>query len=70
MTEDQDEIRIRYGDDKIAYIELPGYPRGRDLKISRSLRLVDLIGKYDGPELIMDFDADGRLVGLDVDWDV
>lgn len=34
--------------------------------MSKSVRLVDLLGSYNGPEVVLDFDEDGTLVGIEV----
>lgn len=54
------------GDHEIAYLRLPNYPRDRPMKTSKSFRLVDLIGPYNGPDMVFDFDQSGSLVGIEV----
>ncbi len=54
------------GDDaKVAYLKLPTHPGGL-CKMSRSVRLVDVLGKYDGPDVVLDFDTRGVLVGIEI----
>ncbi|MEZ4300254.1 MAG: hypothetical protein R3B70_35230 [Polyangiaceae bacterium] len=47
-----------------AYLKLPTYPDA--LKFARSVPLNDLIGAYDGPYVVFDFDQQGTLVGIEV----
>ena len=35
-------------------------------RMSRSVRLTDVMGKYAGPDVVLDFDAAGVLVGIEV----
>jgi len=48
-----------------AYLKLPSYPTER-FRASKSFRLVDVIGKYAGPDVVFDFDPEGVLVGIEV----
>ncbi len=52
-------------DSAVAYLRLPTHPGGV-CKMSRSVRLTELMGPYEGPEVVLDFDARGVLVGLEV----
>ncbi len=57
---------------EIAYLYLPTYPVKGLSKVSKSFRLIDLIGNYDGPDVIFDFDTENILVGIEFlskDWD-
>lgn len=49
----------------IAYLRLPTHS-GMTTKMSKSVRLVDLMGKYDGPDIVLDFDEHGKLVGIEI----
>ncbi len=56
----------------LVYVYLPGHPRQVDGSrgcVKQSIRLVDLMD-YEGPDLIIDFDASGRLIGVEIDADV
>ena len=49
------------------YLKLPGHPR--DAEGSERLKTVELfkvLGSYEGPEVIFDFDSAGVLVGIEV----
>ncbi|MAK65056.1 MAG: hypothetical protein CMF75_10020 [Maricaulis sp.] len=50
-----------------AYLYLPAHPRGSiPGLVSRSIRLSTIIPDYKGDEVNLDFDAEGRLVGIEV----
>lgn len=61
-------FKLELSDDRheIAYLKLPTYPKKEQLKVSKSIRLFDLMGKYEGPDVVFDFDPDGVLVGIEV----
>ena len=48
-----------------AYLRLPGHPDGK-VKVARTVSLVDLMGRYDGPHIVFDFDGDGKMLGIEV----
>lgn len=51
-----------------AYLYLPAHP-GPDASgvVAKTVRVRDIIGPYEGEDVILDFDSDGRLIGIDVD---
>jgi hypothetical protein len=51
-----------------AYLYLPAHP-GPDASgvVSKTIRVRDLIGSYEGEDVNLDFDSEGRLIGIDVD---
>ncbi len=51
---------------EVAYLQLPSYPTSEAWKTSKSVRLVEIIGKYKGPDVVLDFDEEGVLVGLEI----
>ncbi|MEZ4713676.1 MAG: DUF2283 domain-containing protein [Caldilineaceae bacterium] len=60
------ELRLSDNRHEIAYLRLPTYPKERQLRVSKSIRLVELLGKYEGPDIVFDFDLDDILVGIEV----
>jgi uncharacterized protein YuzE len=50
-----------------AYLYLPDHP-SRDVSgvVSKSIRIRDLIGAYEGDDVVLDFDSKGRLMGIDI----
>lgn len=59
------ELRLSEDDSDVAYLRLPTHP-GDTCKMSRSIRLVDLLGPYQGPGVVLDFDQEGVLVGIEI----
>jgi uncharacterized protein YuzE len=55
------------GDDEdVAYLLLPDHPgAGVPHAVARQIRLLDVL-KYDGPDINLDFDARGRLIGIEI----
>ncbi|XXF80054.1 DUF2283 domain-containing protein [Myxococcaceae bacterium GXIMD 01537] len=59
------ELRVSQDDQDVAYLRLPSHP-GETCKMSKSLRLTELMGPYTGPDVVLDFDQDGVLVGIEI----
>jgi len=47
-----------------AYLKLPTHP-GTITKV-RNVPLTDLLGAYKGPYVVLDFDLDGLLIGIEI----
>jgi hypothetical protein len=61
------DLTISEGDPYIGYIRLPAHPRtDASGVVARTIRLHDLVGPYDGPELNLDFDHEGVLIGIEI----
>ena len=58
-------LKISEDDPDVAYLRLPSHPGGL-CKMSKSIRLVDVLGKYAGPDIVLDFDEKGVLVGIEI----
>jgi hypothetical protein len=60
-------FQLELSDDahEVAYLKLPTYPVGQ-LRTAKSLRLCDIVGRYEGPDVNLDFDQDGVLVGIEI----
>jgi hypothetical protein len=69
MAEDHGEaafdLRVSQDDASVAYLRLPTHP-GVTCKMSKSVRLVELLGSYKGPDVVLDFDQSGVLVGIEI----
>lgn len=50
----------------VAYLKLPSHPGSDVCKMSRTIRVRDVIGAYEGPDVVLDFDERGVLVGIEV----
>ncbi|HYO72872.1 MAG TPA: DUF2283 domain-containing protein [Archangium sp.] len=59
------ELRVSEDDQDVAYLRLPSHP-GETCKMSKSIRLAELMGPYTGPDVVLDFDQDGVLVGIEL----
>lgn len=53
-------------DEDVAYLSFPGHPgRGSAGAVSKQVRLLDLL-QYLGPDVYLDLDENGRLIGLEI----
>jgi hypothetical protein len=59
------ELQVAEEDRDVAYLRLPSHP-GETCRMSKSIRLVDLMGSYTGPDVVLDFDQEGVLVGIEI----
>lgn len=60
------ELRVSEDDTDVAYLRLPSHPGTSPCKMSKSIRLSDIMGSYEGPDVVLDFDLRGILVGIEV----
>jgi hypothetical protein len=61
------ELKVSPGDPYVAYLRLPNHPRsGASGIVGRSIRLRDCIDQYRGPDISLDFDHTGVLIGIEV----
>ncbi len=59
------ELRVSEDDQDVAYLRLPSHP-GETCKMSKSIRLAELMDSYSGPDVVLDFDQEGVLVGIEI----
>lgn len=60
------ELRISDDDESVAYLYLPDHPGpGARGVVAKHVKLGTLL-PYKGPEILLDMDADGRLIGIEV----
>jgi hypothetical protein len=52
-------------DPDVAYLTLPTHRDG-PCRVSRALRLAGVMGANKGPDVVLDFDEDGVLVGIEL----
>lgn len=52
-------------DGEVAYLKLPTHPGGQP-RVAKSMRILDYIGNYEGPDVVFDFDENGILIGLEI----
>lgn len=50
-----------------SYVTLPDHPgRGSRGCVANSIPLDQIIESYEGPDVVLDFDANGRLIGIEI----
>jgi hypothetical protein len=59
-----ERIEIEFTGPTTAYVRLPEHPG--DLRGGKQTQLRELLGRYEGPDVIFDFDKEGRLVGIEI----
>lgn len=60
-------LKISKDDDEVGYLYLPNHPRdGRSGISKKQIELSSLIEGYKGPEIILDFDAENTLIGIEI----
>ncbi len=60
------ELEVSEDDQYVAYLKLPTYPRKTQFRVSKTIRLVDYIGGYKGPDIMLDFDEAEVLIGIEI----
>ena len=60
------DLRIKKPSSDVAYLRLPSYPLDESVKVAKTVRLYDLVGIYDGPDILIDFIEDGTPIGIEV----
>lgn len=59
-------LAVNPDDHDVAYLSLPGHPgKGSPGCVKKTVRLASLL-PYKGPDLYLDFDAQGHLIGVEV----
>lgn len=63
---DRMTLTVSQDDNDVGYLSLPGHP-GRAVPgaVRRTVRLRDLLD-YVGPDVILDMDANGKLIGVEL----
>ena len=55
------------GEDDVAYLMLPDHPRvDKEGVVNRTESLRDFVKDYRGPDIYLDFDKEGRLIGIEL----
>lgn len=60
------ELKVSEDDDDVAYVSLPDHPGSRPGVVRKSVQLRDLLPDYVGPDVVLDFDQAGRLIGIEI----
>lgn len=58
--------KIKVNESETVYLALPDYPQEIVPGLVKKSVSLDDIYDYDGPRIQLDFDAEGRLVGIEV----
>ena len=53
-------------DDEVAYLSLPQHPGSIAGVVKKSIHLRDVMGAYEGPDLVLDFDERNVLIGVEI----
>ncbi len=65
MAEKKISLAVSADDQDVAHVYLPGHPGPGAPGAVKQVRLSSLV-EYKGPDLYLDFDGDGQLVGVEV----
>ena len=60
------QLNVSADDEEVAYLQLPTHPGSSAGVVKKSVSLSDVLGPCEGPDLVLDFDADGVLIGVEV----
>jgi hypothetical protein len=65
------ELKVSEDDENVAYLMLPAHPGAIPGIVKRSVSLHELIDKYRGPDIGLDFNAEDELIGIEIigGWD-
>jgi len=60
-------LKISEDDPEVAYLYLPAHP-GKEIfgVVKKQVRALDLIPNYKGPDVYLDFDGEGVLIGIEI----
>ncbi|MCE3603625.1 DUF2283 domain-containing protein [Massilia sp. P8910] len=66
ILEDEVDEDGEVDDSQVAYLMLPDHPGPNTVNcVFKTTRLLDLV-QYDGAEIYLDFDKNGRLIGIEI----
>ena len=65
MTDKKIRVKLVGDDAHTAYIALPGYRNEKGI-VAKSVRLDGVIADYKGPMVVLDFNKEGVLIGIEV----
>ena len=58
------------GNNEVGYLRLPDHPDGVVTGcVAHTVRLSDLIPEHQGPDVFLDYDKDGVLIGIELLFD-
>ena len=65
MAEQKISLAVSADDQGVAYLYLPGHAGRGTPSVAKQVRLSSLL-TYKGPDLYLDLDGDGQLVGVEI----
>lgn len=60
------QLNVSADEDEVAYLKLATHPASLPAVVKKTVALSDVLGVYEGPEVNLDFDADGVLIGIEI----
>lgn len=61
------KLKVSKDDPDVAYLKLPEHPgSGKYGIVSKQIRLLELIEEYKGPDIYLDIDKNGVLIGIEI----
>ncbi|WP_062269775.1 DUF2283 domain-containing protein [Endozoicomonas arenosclerae] len=67
MPRQKIKLKVSSSDPEVAYLYLPKHPQvAISGLVRKQLRLADLINDYKGPDIYLDFDEEGSIIGMDI----
>lgn len=60
-------LKVSEDDPDVAYLYLPGHPgEGKRGIVVKQIRLLHVIDNYKGPDLYLDIDSEGKVIGIEI----
>jgi hypothetical protein len=67
MSQEPIQLKVSEDDDEMAYLFLPNHPKQVIPGIvKKQVRLSELIDGYKGPDIYLDFNEDGIMIGIEI----
>ncbi len=67
MSRQKISLEVSPNDEGVAYLYLPDHPgQGSRGAVDHQTQLCELIENYKGPDIYLDFDIRGRLIGIEI----
>jgi uncharacterized protein YuzE len=67
MSEQNITLKISDDDSDVAYLQLPDHlGEGTSNVVAKSVRLLEIIQNYKGPDIYLDFGHDEKLIGIEI----
>lgn len=66
MSNGRIELTVSDDDHEVAYLSLPDHPGTVVGVVKKSVQLRNVIGPYEGPDIVLDFDQHDVLIGVEI----